>query len=501
MSSPRRITVAGMPLRLQMILIAALVSTVALGASGLGFVWYEMEQARRMLTSHVELLASTIAHHSRAALAFDDREAAENTLRFLNSQMSVRRGCVLRESGEVFVCHRVDGVEDEAPELAAADLVERSIEWRPDAVVHIEPVRLGAEHLGAVYLESDLSEIARRREAMFMFAGAVLLFSLVGAIAFSAGLQRRVVEPISELVSAAGAVGGDSGYDVRVESRGPVEVRVLMDSFNEMVSQIDKRDRELVGEIGERRRIQAEREKLIRELERRNDEMERFNYTVSHDLKAPLVTIKGFLGLVSQDLERGELETARNDMQQIGKAAERMYDLLDDLLELSRIGRVIHEPETVPLREIALEALETLTRVVEEKGVRVDIAEGMPAVHVDRMRACELLQNLLENAIRFMGDQPEPRVELGARREGDRVIVHVRDNGIGIDPKYHETVFGLFDRLDTGAEGTGIGLALVRRIAEAHDGRVWVESEGAGQGCTFYVSLPAPPLATDTTPA
>jgi signal transduction histidine kinase len=125
-----------------------------------------------------------------------------------------------------------------------------------------------------------------------------------------------------------------------------------------------------------------------------------------------------------------------------------------------------------------------------ERGISVHIDANMPAVFGDRQRLLEVLQNLIDNAAKFMGSQPEPRIEVGQRGEEDgKLIFYVRDNGIGILPEHYDRVFGLFNKLDSNSEGTGVGLALVKRIVEVHSGRIWVESE-AGMGTTFYFSLP-----------
>ncbi len=125
--------------------------------------------------------------------------------------------------------------------------------------------------------------------------------------------------------------------------------------------------------------------------------------------------------------------------------------------------------------------------------VRVDVQPGLPSVHGDRTRLLEVLQNLIENAVKFRSGQGEPVVEVGSRPGPDGPVVYVRDNGVGIDPRYHDRVFALFERLDPRVEGTGVGLALVKRIVEVHGGRVWVESEGAGKGATFCFTLPEAP--------
>ena len=221
-------------------------------------------------------------------------------------------------------------------------------------------------------------------------------------------------------------------------------------------------------------------------LESQNGELERFTYTVSHDLKTPLVTIKGFLGLLEQDLSMGNTEAVAKDMAQINNAADKMALLLAELLELSRIGRLMNRPEPVHLSKLADEVVSLVAGRIVARGVTVKIDPAMPVVLGDRVRLLEVYQNLIENAIKFMGEQPKPRVEVGAQPDHTQTLCYVRDNGIGIAPDHQEKVFGLFERLDQQIEGTGIGLALTKRIVEVHGGRIWVESEGEGHGSTFW---------------
>jgi signal transduction histidine kinase len=241
-----------------------------------------------------------------------------------------------------------------------------------------------------------------------------------------------------------------------------------------------------------RLRSAAEREALILDLEAKNAELERFTYTVSHDLKSPLITVRGFLGFVEQDARAGNFDRMEADLARIVEATDKMRRLLDDLLELSRIGRLMNSPEAVAFDAIAQEAIQLVHGRLEARGVQVELAPGLPVVYGDRARLVEVVQNLIDNACKFMGDQPEPQITIGqqgADRDG-KPIVFVRDNGVGIHPRYHEKVFGLFNKLDARGEGTGVGLALVKRIVEVHGGRIWVESE-EGQGATFLFTLPA----------
>jgi signal transduction histidine kinase len=243
-------------------------------------------------------------------------------------------------------------------------------------------------------------------------------------------------------------------------------------------------------DITDRKRAEEDREQLIRELEERNAEQKRFTYAVSHDLKSPLITIRGFVGQLEREIAQGATERVKADIARINKAAGRMQELLDELLDLTRIGRKIDSFEEVPLAELAHNAVDLVAGRIRERGVQVQIAPDMPVVLGDRPRLLEVLQNLIENAVKFMGDQAEPRMEIGARREGNQTVCFVRDNGVGVDPRYQEKIFGLFDKLNPESEGIGMGLSLTRRVLETHHGRIWVESEGEGKGSVFCFAIP-----------
>ncbi len=254
----------------------------------------------------------------------------------------------------------------------------------------------------------------------------------------------------------------------------------------------------LSAELAWRARMAAERQEFLsqlrekeKEIEARNAELERLTYTVSHDLKDPLVTIRGFLGLLASETDRGELERAPKHIAIIDRAAARMARLLEELMELLKIGRVVAEPREVALDELAREAAARLTDPLDEGGVTVAIASDLPAVTGDPERLLEVFQNLLDNALRYTGSEERPRVEIGWRQDpesSDRVFF-VRDNGAGIEPRDQRRVFDLFTRLDPQIEGTGVGLALAKRIVESHGGRIWVESDGRGHGSTFCFTL------------
>ncbi len=240
----------------------------------------------------------------------------------------------------------------------------------------------------------------------------------------------------------------------------------------------------MVRDVTARHEDRLERERLINELEQKNAELERFTYTVSHDLKSPLITIKGFLGMLESDIQNEKYDRMPSDMKRIAGAADKMKELLDEVLELSRIGRVVNPSEWVALEALAQETVGLLSGPLEAGGVDVDVSADLPTVYGDRVRLREVIQNLVENAIKFMGDQPDPRIDIGVRHDKgadgrERTVCFVRDNGMGVQPEYLEKVFGLFEQLDPSRQGTGVGLALVRRIIEVHGGTILGRVRGA----------------------
>ena len=232
-----------------------------------------------------------------------------------------------------------------------------------------------------------------------------------------------------------------------------------------------------------------ERKKAEAEIENQNAELERFTYTVSHDLKSPLVTIKGFIGLLSRDLAGNNAERIAHDIDMISKATDTMGGLLNDLLELSRAGQVIGEPVTCNLAKIADQVIELMETRIDALSIDI-VVDELPDVIGDEQRLVEVYQNLIENAIKFMGAQQAPQIHIGATEEDAIVECFVRDNGVGIAPEHLHRVFDLFERLGTDTEGTGIGLALVKRIIEMHGGQIGIESEGLGHGSTVLFTLP-----------
>lgn len=227
------------------------------------------------------------------------------------------------------------------------------------------------------------------------------------------------------------------------------------------------------------------------ELDHKNGELEQFVYTASHDLKSPLVTILGFCSHMIEDIERGCFTDIADDARRVQRAASKMRAEVDDLLELSRVGRIESRDQPCPLEEIMQEVMELCEAEVHQDLTTEIITDfAVKTIRADRRRVLQVLQNLLTNALHHARAPERPlRITVGACQfVAGEVRLFVRDNGMGIHPDHQERIFGLFQRLDNKAPGTGMGLAIVRRIAEAHGGRAWVESI-PGEGSVFWVSF------------
>ena len=235
----------------------------------------------------------------------------------------------------------------------------------------------------------------------------------------------------------------------------------------------------------------TERTRVNAELQAKAAELERFTYTVSHDLKSPLITIKSYIGMIHQDLAAGNIERVRSDLERVARAADKMNQLLEELLKLSRVGRVESTPEKISFASLVEEALELVAGRIQAGHIRIEVEKDLPVVTVDRRRVVEVLQNLIDNAAKFMDGQAKPEILIGAVHEGMDYRFFVKDNGAGVEARYHERIFGLFDKLNPKSEGSGAGLAIVKRTVGIHGGKVWIESGGNGLGSTFWFTMAA----------
>lgn len=264
--------------------------------------------------------------------------------------------------------------------------------------------------------------------------------------------------------------------------------RVLEDSQREIMEGIGT----VIGAAIENSRLHEETIQKTRLLESKNRELQQFTYAITHDLKSPILVIEGF----ARELKRSSHLEIEQDVlvDAILASSARLHSLVNDLLDLARVGSVEAAVEETNLGELVNRILKDLSIRLSEKRINVSLEGDFPKLYVVARYIERVFTNLIDNAIKYAGDQPNPQLVIGVRDKGDHFLFFVRDNGIGIPREFHERVFAIFQRVKTSdtekVEGSGLGLSFVKKIVELSGGTVWVESAGKGKGATFYFTLP-----------
>ncbi len=326
-------------------------------------------------------------------------------------------------------------------------------------------------------LDRSIAQSDRERSTTLFTIGVLVCLVVFLKAIYSLKIRRDFVKPILDMTrTAQGIASGDLGLRVEEAAlKRHDEIGTLARTFNEMAESLLVARRDL--------------EKSIQELSRSNGDLEQFAYVSSHDLKEPLRMMSLYAQLLEKEagpaLDRKTLEY----LDHIVDSARRMQSLINDLLVYSRVSGTKEKMEVIDLNRVVTTARQDLQSTIQEQKA-VIFCEPLPRVMGHRIQLVQLFENLLSNALKFHGEG-SPEIHIGCERKGDEWVVSVRDNGIGIRPEYKEKIFIIFQRLHSRAEypGTGIGLAVCKKIAERGGGRIWMDSE-FGKGTTFHVSFP-----------
>ena len=245
----------------------------------------------------------------------------------------------------------------------------------------------------------------------------------------------------------------------------------------------------IIKDITERKQAQQIQERLSQQLQVKVNELEAFGYGIAHDMRSPLVSIEGLCRLLRTDIQNENMESVQEDIRLLESAVRKMQQFLNRTLEYSRAGYMIKPTADVDFGKIAEEVITELAEQIHSMEATVSIANTFPLAFMDSMRIKQVLTNLIHNSINYREKTRPLKIEIGHRPSEDEDVFFVRDNGIGIDPSEAEKVFDLFYRGTADVEGSGAGLAIVKRIIDAHGGRIWAEGE-SGKGTTMCIALP-----------
>ncbi len=489
-------------LRYKVMAVVLLTTITAVVVISTALVFYELRSYRQSWLSDIATQTELIASSTAAALQFDDAETANEALAVLSLRPRIRAAAVYDASGTQFAIYRRKSTVSEIPLLP--DIDGTTVEQ--NRMISFKRIVANNEILGTAYVQADYPAAERLRDYLQIVVEATVLALLIAA-GVSFWLQSVITRPILSIAAVARDVVAKGNFSLRASKITNDEVGDLVDDFNAMLVGIENRataqelsNRELAHEISER----LEAEKRINELnamlearvlertaqlEVTNQELEAFCYSVSHDLRSPLRAIDGFSQALEEELPEEISPDAQHYFNRIRSATHRMGQLIEDLLNLSRVSRGTLESQPVNLSDIANEVVTSLVAANPGRKIEVSIWHTMSGNGDARLLRI-VLENLLGNAWKFTSKAEQARIEMGTMRDVDRTVFYIRDNGAGFDMTYADKLFGTFQRLHGTNEfpGTGIGLATVQRIVHRHGGRIWADA-APEKGAAFFFTL------------
>lgn len=491
------------PIKRKLMAVIMLASTVVVFLTASAFFAYEVVTVRKNVVESAVTLAQVTAAESSAALHFEDESTAEEILSRLQAKTTVTAAALYLNNGTNLAHYPASAPLASFPSAVPEEEFVRE----SHALGVYVPVLMGNHIIGHLYLRWDLHNTYRRFLWYIALVAVILAGSLAIALWLATWLQQRVARPIQELAQAAHAVFAKKDYRIRAQKFGNDEMGVLTDAFNHMLEDIHQRDAalreneaELVRALKAAEAYAAEVRALNAALEERvakrtaelaatNRELEAFSYSVSHDLRAPLRHIDAYAGMLADESGSNAPASVRKYIQRIRDGVQNMGRLVDDLLNLSRVGRADIKSEPVNLNDLVRQVIGELKSDVAGREIEWRVG-ALPTVSGDAGLLKQVFANLLGNSIKYTRPRPRAVIEVGLETAEGAPAVFVRDNGVGFNMQYADKLFGVFQRLhrEEEFEGTGVGLATVRRIIQLHGGKIWVNAE-LDKGATFHFTL------------
>lgn len=448
------------------------------------FVFNNIKVFKNASVTSENAIAEIIGINAASTLEFMDHDAANDMLMKLKNSPSVLNAVILDKNGKEFARYDKPGEKAFQFHITGTDKTQKQGFFDPRFMVSYRIT--GKEFLGTVLLRAEITGFKAIVLNYLKIAFIILFASILAAFIISTILQRSITNRLLSLVHKTKQVTDTGDYSVRVSTEGHDEVGVLSGAFNNMLSQIETQNHEIVSFNQNLENKVAERTQQLQEA---NKELEAFSYTVSHDLRAPLRAISGFTAMYEEEYENVLDERGRKLLGVVKNNANKMGTLIDDLLAFARLGRKEISKSPIDMETLCRNVLFDLNKSIDHHA-QVNIGPLLP-VKADSSLMEHVISNLLSNAIKYSSKKDNPVVEIKCERKNGELIYSVADNGAGFDMAYANKLFGVFQRLHSAEEfkGTGVGLAIVQRIINKHGGRIWAQAK-AGEGATFYFSLP-----------
>jgi len=471
------------PIRRKVMTVILTTSGAVLLLTCAAYFAYEFITFRQSTIAGLTTLGEIVASNSTAALAFDSPEDADENLHALQANAHITAAALYDRNGKLFSRYPADAPVTDFP----TTITNYGYHFERAYVVGFQPVMHDGKRLGTLYLQSDMNAMYARFKLFGLIALLVIVVSSLLAYLLSLQLQRGISNPLLALASTAKIVSEKGDYSVRAVKSGNDELGELTDAFNQMLEQIERQTREIteLNQNLEQRVIER-----TREMEIANKELEAFSYSVSHDLRAPLRSIHGYMTIFADEYAAQLDDEGKRLVNIIIRNGQRMGQLIDDLLEFSHLGRKEIMRSMISMEDIVKAVWDEQRRGGDNRNVELQL-HPLPKAIADSNTMRQVWFNLISNAIKYTGHKDKAVIEIGSLTKDDRTVYYVKDNGAGFDMQYYNKLFGVFQRLHSvkDFDGTGVGLAIVQRIIAKHGGTIWAEAK-PNNGATFYFSLP-----------
>lgn len=471
------------PIRRKLMTAMLLTSGSVLLLTCSAYFAYELVTYRQTAMRELSTLGQIMAANSTAALAFDSRADATEILSAVKAERSVVVACLFDEKGILFSKYPDDALVDSV----TTPLLVRDYHFEENHLVGYQPVLQGDKQLGVLFLKSNMDGMHERLQLYVAIALMVVALSSIVAYVLAKYLQKGISEPILILADTAKIISTRNDYSVRVQTKiSDDEVGLLTQAFNQMLVQIEAQNLEITTFNQKLEQIVQDR---TQEMQQANKELEAFSYSVSHDLRAPLRSIHGYMNIFSEEYFEKLDDEGKRLVTVILRNSQKMGQLIDDLLAFSQLGRKELVKSNVLMKDLVSSIWEEQLRMEKKRKIHFKL-HALPEVLADSVTIKQVWINLISNALKYTSHQESSDIEIGYEDRPNEVMFYVKDNGAGFDMQYYDKLFGVFQRLHSLSEfdGTGVGLAIVQRIIAKHGGKVWAEGK-PNAGATFFFSL------------